>query len=459
MKTENEFVQSLVSIILESKDNLSAERTVYDAINEYATGLLGKALEKVDKYLVSKMQPKGYEIERKDDRQIQFMYGDVNFCRRLWKKDKEYCYALDDYLGLRPYTHYSPLLISIFAQLASKITYRNCAQAVNLLTPLSISHTAIHHFTKIVGRNITEYKKYENEYDLVEKRSVETLYLEGDAVAIKSQDGKIMNLHRFQIHEGVIKSGKRSVCVNPQYFSSSSRREAYKQAFNYLREKYYLGKTKVISCSDGGSGYEPSVFYELALGCRQHEHFLDSYHRNQKLKERMYFCPELIEYMQKAIKKYSKDSVKAVLDTMMSIAVLEDKEAQENTNLLRAYIKRNWQYMKPFRLRNLGDTKKSGLGICESNHRPYTYRMKKQGRSWKEKGATAIVNIIDAVKNGYYQIALNNIWKKEREEVEASDLPKGFIASLLTEKTKTSEGIKHGGVAEKYGHLRRDPSN
>lgn len=455
METEKNFIECLVSIMLHSEDNLTAEKNVYDAINSYATELLSKAFEKLDRSLVTKMSSKGYEIARKDSRRIQFMYGDVEFERRLWKKGKNYSYALDEYLGFKPYVRYSPLTISNMVQLSSKSTYRICEQAVNILTPLNVSHTAIHNFTKMVGKNIESYKKYEDEYNLAEKRVVDTLYLEGDAVFIKHQNGKIMNLHRFQVHEGVVKVSNKSICLNSQYFSSFSRKEAYEQAFTYLRNKYYLDKTTVISNSDGGSGYEPEVFKELALGCKRHEHFLDGYHRNKKIYDRTYFCPELIRPIQKAISEHSKDSLKAVMDTMDSIASIKDEEAIENTKRLRAYIKRNWEYMKPFRLRNLGSISRHGLGVCESNHRPYTYRMKKQGRTWKEKGATAVVNVIDAIKNGYYQKAVNSNWKKEREKIGRKDLPLNFLPRLLSDRDSDHKGVRNGRIVPKYDQLGR----
>ncbi len=76
---------------------------------------------------------------------------------------------------------------------------------------------------------------------------------------------------------------------------------------NYLQNHYDLSNTIVLSNSDGGSGYEPEVFQELTLGCKQHEHFLDRYHLNRKIRERMYFCPqELLNKMMVAVKNIQK---------------------------------------------------------------------------------------------------------------------------------------------------------
>ena len=47
-----------------------------------------------------------------------------------------------------------------------------------------------------------------------------------------------------------------------------------------------------------------------------------------------------------------------------------------------------------------------GLGTCESNHRTYTYRMKKQGRRWSKDGGLAMVEVISGLKNGDLEQAL-----------------------------------------------------
>ncbi|MSE06766.1 ISLre2 family transposase, partial [Lactobacillus salivarius] len=94
--------------------------------------------------------------------------------------------------------------------------------------------------------------------------------------------------------------------------------------------------------------------------------------------------------LKRAIRSYSKKDVDLILDTMESIAdVRKDSiQAIEYIRLLRRYIRRNWKYIKPIGKRELpGIENYKGLGTFESNHRPFSYRMKKQGRAWSKKGA------------------------------------------------------------------------
>ncbi len=67
-------------------------------------------------------------------------------------------------------------------------------------------------------------------------------------------------------------------------------------------------------------------------------------------------------------------------------------------------MNRNWDSIKPLAVIQW---RHSGLGSCESNHRAYTYRLKKQGRSWSITGLKAMLMIIDAEQNGELERSLS----------------------------------------------------
>ncbi len=217
-----------------------------------------------------------------------------------------------------------------------------------------------------------------------------------------------------------------------------------------------------MSNSDGGSGYEPEVFYELALGCKQHEHFLDRYHLNRKIRERMYFCPiELVDKMVMAVKNYSKKDVELVLDTMESIATNENdsKKARKYTSLLRKYLERNWKYIRPLRLRNIPTViDRGGLGVCESRHRPFSYRMKRQGRSWRRPGAENMVRLITSLQNKEYDEAVRSDWKKTLRKLDEVDVDFNKLLRTAHEPhvgVKTGRILNDGGSRTAQGKIKR----
>ncbi|WP_343066579.1 UPF0236 family transposase-like protein [Lactovum miscens] len=124
---------------------------------------------------------------------------------------------------------------------------------------------------------------------------------------------------------------------------------------------------------------------------------MDRYHVNKKIKERLKFVPELVKDFQQALYAYDSDSLVPLYETIESLC--EMPEELENLHLLQAYIQRNWRSLKPFKQRSLLKDCEAVIGTCESHHRLYTYRMKKQGRRWSEAGAQAMVKLLSARRN------------------------------------------------------------
>ncbi len=156
----------------------------------------------------------------------------------------------------------------------------------------------------------------------------------------------------------------------------------------------------VISNSDGGSGYEKSVFDELALGCLRHEHFRDRYHVHRKIKERMAFVPQLQHRMIRAIEHYNWQAVQLVLDTSESL--IEEKDSRSvRTFTFTASLpsKKLVLYLKSLKARGIRDPK-ACIGTIESTHRKITYRMKRQGRLWTTTEIyQAMIRVIDSLRN------------------------------------------------------------
>lgn len=437
----------LIKIILESDNSIDMEKNMYQAISEVIVEIVSEALEKVDDKLVNSMKVQGYEIERKDKRKIQFLFGDVTFTRRLYRKGKKYKYALDECLCLKSYKRYSSLTEAKFAEISTSSSFSKSAEAINKVSTLNVSPSGVHKITQRVAAKVIEYTEKNKKKSKV-KRKVPILFLEGDGLIIKSQKKRRISIHRFQVHEGVIKEGNRTKTINLHRCTDTSRRKAYKDMLRYLHDNYDLTDTIVLTNSDNGSGYEPEVFQELTLECKQHEHFLDKYHLNRKIEERMYFCDfELIKKMKQAIYEYSKKDVEIVLDTMEAIAVIKKDHSQSKraTEKLAAYLSRNWDYIKPLNLREIeGVSSSKGLGICENSHRPYVYRMKRQGKTWSPGGAKNMVKLIDSLENNIFEEAIKADNKKEN--LDSIPEPKINMNDILLDRFVEHTAVKNGKI-------------
>ena len=273
------------------------------------------------------------------------------------------------------------------------------------------------------------------------------LYLEGDGVMIKGTQGRL-EFHRYQICEGIRNvTYKRRERVNAKEFVSLSRLDALNEAKEYLANTYDLTDTLIISNADGGAGYTKKDFGEIVGHCSKHEHFLDVFHLNKKIKDRLCFVQELQGKLIYALEfKYDRDLVNTILNTVESKLIDELDTAQNYEHLarLRSYIDSHLDDIKPFKMRNLKVTK--AIGSCESNYRKYTYRVKGQGKYWSKAGAEGMLRILTCIKNHDLEQWLNSDFETgklislDRKKLQAA------ARDSLKRRHETHIGIQHGAL-------------
>ena len=235
------------------------------------------------------------------------------------------------------------------AEVATGSVYRTTADVINRLTLTSISHQTVGNIIKQVGRG---YADWEQSQEHKKAHSGETaqcspslLCIEGDGLLVKGQGAKQQEIHRIQISGESTGRGTRTMLVLPHYFASMDHRKLVAQVTAYLQNKYDLAHMVVVSNSDGGSGYGKDVFGSMVIGCKQHEHVLDRYHVNRKLKERLYFTePALQNEIRNALREYRWEPLQVLLDTAESQA--ETREEIVHVQKLRQYVARNWRECK-----------------------------------------------------------------------------------------------------------------
>ena len=128
-------------LIKDCQDFLTLEQKLMCLVAAEACRQYAKILEAIDAELIKELKRReNVEILRRDRRTVLTMFGTLIFARHLVRKPggKAY-YPLDRHLGLVPYQRYSPLLLYSVAKVASGSVYRATAEAVNTLTPVSIS--------------------------------------------------------------------------------------------------------------------------------------------------------------------------------------------------------------------------------------------------------------------------------------------------------------------------------
>ena len=397
-------VTEIIKTIKDSENAIEREMKLLHLFLQLFTQALTLAFEIIDAELAEQYKKEGYRVERRDARTIQGLFGTVTYRRRRMKKDGPRAkgfYPLDRQLGFAKYQRFTALFMKRVAEVASGSVYRTTADVINRLTLTTISHQTVGSIIKQVGKQYAAWEKQQanQECGTIELTvpSSSIVCIEGDGLLIKGQGAQQQEVHRLQVSEGSEQQGNRSVLLHPHFFASTDHQEVVQQATEYIQRTYDLEQVLVVSNSDGGSGYGTDVFAGMAVGAHHHEHVLDRYHVNRKLKERLYFAEtDLQDAIRKALWKHQWESVQVLLDTAESVASCP--EEQEHVRKLRKYLERNWNWLKPMRLRGL-TCLPTGIGTCESNHRIYSYRMKRQGRNWSKQGGKAMVKVITAIKN------------------------------------------------------------
>lgn len=446
-------VSDLVKLMKREQTILGREKAMMTFFYYLILRIMQEALVILDEELAEPYKKSGFKIERRVNRTVTFLFGVVSFKRRrMVDASGKVAHPLDEFLGIKKGSRFSTLVLKHVAELSTLMVYRHVSKAVELLTPLTISHQKAQSITRFTGDLIDQQTSKEERFDGYKpKKSVPVLYIEGDGIQIKGKGKKKLEIHRYQVFEERVENGKRATLVGTHYVSSLSRKQAQKEMTDYLHYTYDLTDTTIVSTSDGGSGYEASVFEELGLGCRRQEHFRDPYHVNRKIKERFSFCPSLQTKVIEGIRQHDWERLVPCFDTAESlIEESKEEQQQEQVDLLKGYLKRNWAYLKPLEARKLSQF--SGkIGTCEANHRRYTYRMKRQGRYWSEQGATAMIRVIDALRNNELDDWLNTTMS---EQVPAEDLKSHWEKAQRFAKKKvpfeSHVGVLKGRVAN-YG--------
>lgn len=261
----NHIISEIVEIINNNHSLIEIEMALETYFSNTLSELFSQALSRVDLELIQDYKADGYEIDRVEKRTVQFGFGPVEIKRRrMRKKGEKSIVPLDPAIGLEKHKRYSPLVEMKAVCLAADSVYRKASDAVELLTPLSMSHGAIHSMTQRIGEVIqkwTDEAPFHDQTLQKDKKKVSVLFIEGDGLLLKGREEKRPELHRVQIHEGVILNNKRPELKNPLMFESTeSSQKAFERAEKWIEKEYDLRNTIVISNSDGGSGYEESKF-------------------------------------------------------------------------------------------------------------------------------------------------------------------------------------------------------
>ncbi|WP_404931937.1 ISLre2 family transposase [Limosilactobacillus reuteri] len=338
--------------LVKSGSLFEAEQIILKGVLELGQAIMQNFLESLDRSLKSQT-PANYQVINKQPQTLNFIFGPVTFQRRYYQAGtKKREFYLDQQLKIKPRRRLSPHYLMMMAKIAQTTTMRNTADILNLVFDSGITADSVMHAVHELGNQIAN---------------------------------QIINRHDFLSvgHQG--------------------RLEA--RLSDYLARHYKLAGQTVFLASDAGPGYEPAKLLSLVPQGAHGEYFLDRYHCLQKIEYTLGRHNELAMRAIKAVRHHDQAELTIILDTYES-QNLTEKQADDLMRL-RKYLQRNWRYILSPQMRGFKDIHL--IGSVESSHRAFTYRMKKQGKSWTKQGAKAMIGLIEARMNGELQASLNTI--------------------------------------------------
>ena len=397
------FITELKVALAKVDSFFEIEEVVFKHVLNLGCELMAEYLGQLDEKLHAEITGQ-YRNKGLVSRTIMTVMGPVNFKRHRYVGEG---YALDKELELVANQAMSGYLQLLMAKVAQRTTMRNTADTINTLLNCGISVGAVEKAVHTLGPKLAaETRRLE---EVVKRPKVpQHLTIEGDAFILKLKNKQRIEVHHFRTYE--VENGK---IVRQHDFLGLDLNRLRTRIQDFLERRYDLSNQTIFLGSDAGPGYDPQAMLGLVPAIAQGEFVIDRYHTLQKIAGTFGHQSPLTAKAQTCLRNLDYRGLQAVLDTYEGYELTADQ--LDDLRHLRNYLDRNWAYIPNPRQRGYqGWTR---LGSVESSHRAWTYRMKRQGKSWTKHGLIAMVALIEARINGNLTASLKRIL------IQATQLP------------------------------------
>lgn len=361
------------------------EQLVWRQLQETFSVAMKSILEDMDKQIAEDRNKKRYRLLDKRKTTLVSLFGEIEVERNYYRdREKgEYVYLLDRYLEFEGTGPFSPLIEEAALELAiTGPSYRKAADSLEtLLGYRVISHEAIRQHLLQVVSIPKERQPIHHPVLFVE---VDGLYVKRQGKGKRGKEEKIA-----AVHQGWEINGKRVSLKNKRHFIYRGKQPFWEAFEDFLMENFEYDPTvhKLVINGDG-AGWITS--------CR--EHFkgraffsLDRFHVARDIRSLFRKHPRYRQ-IQKALASY--DSQKLLTELNSAVGTLETGEQEERLYQLISQLEKYPDALKDYRewLKEQGidTTGMRPMGSAEGTMSVFAKRLK-NGRSWVEKGASAMI--------------------------------------------------------------------
>jgi hypothetical protein len=402
------------------------EQLVWRQLQETFSGVMKTLLEDLDEQIAKERDKKRYRLHEKRTTTIVSLFGEIEVDRNYYRdREKgEYVFLLDHYLDFEGAGTFSPLIEEAALELAiTGPSYRKAAQTLEtLLGYRVISHEAIRQHLLQIASIPKERQPVHRPVLFVE---VDGLYVKRQGKGKKGKEEKIA-----AVHQGWEINGKRVSLKNKRHFIHRGKQPFWEAFEDFLIENFEYDPTvhKLVINGDGAG---------WITACR--EHFqgraffsIDRFHVARDIRSLFRKHPRYRQ-MQKALAAYDSQKLLTELNSAVGTLETEDQEKRLDQLIrqLEKYPEALGDYRKWLKEQGIDTEGMRSMGSAEGTMSVFAKRLK-NGRSWVEKGVSAMITGLVAFLDNLALKTLFGRVERWTETKEEKNPPRHYVEKVTS---------------------------
>ena len=374
-------------------------------IEEKLMEMAGKACRKMLAEIMAKKEEKIFKVEKytkkgKVSRYIYSQFGQITYYRYKAKgRDGKYSFPLDEALGIKSSSSFTPLVERRAIKLATLYPYRQAGDILSYEIDSKVDHRAIWRLVQKKGLVARDKRKDEVESLYTDARSPESdnlsreiVVIEADGTGISSKEGKgkwmeakIGIIYTGKKLESKSSKNKRYILENKTVYADVADSDVFGKNISYVAQKEYnlAGAENILFITDGDRwlknlqiGYLPGSVHQL-----------DHYHLKKKLKRAYQERPDLLERAFDLISRKKQISLLQFVKLSAGNGAIPETLADDLITYIEANLDGIWA-IDSLKGKVPKEVLVVGSGAIEKNvDINIARRFKGRGMSWSRQGA------------------------------------------------------------------------
>lgn len=398
------------------------EQDLFARLQQTFGEVLTKVLAEIDDQIAQEREKKRFYLKDKRPVDMETAFGTISIYRNYYQDrgTGKYVYLLDRYLQFEGSKGFSPLVEMMAIDMAVQgPSYRHAASTLEKFLGYKVmSHETIRQHllqTKVV---------FQKPSDRVRR----VLFVEVDGLYVKRQRGKRRGREEkiAAVHEGWEVNGKRVSLVEKRHYIHKGKEPFWEGVEQFLMDQYHYDPNEhfLVINGDGASWITACQDY-----FKQAFFVLDRFHVAREVRT-IFKGHKRYREIRKKLAKYDTEGF--LMELNSAVGTLEEEQLEERLDLLIEHLSKHSRALGDYRewLEEQGVDTQSyrPMGSAEGTMNVFARRLK-NGRSWGDKGLSALMDVLVALKD---QLEIKPIQGAVNSDIRGSKVPqpKHYVEKL-----------------------------